>query len=240
MRYKLQISYDGTDFCGWQVQPGQKSVQGEITAAAKRLTGEDINLVGSGRTDAGVHAIAQIAHFDLEKPFELKKMAAGLNFYLPPAIRVNKAQNAPDVFNARMDAKQKTYIYLMYNAETDNPLLANRALRIDNLDLKAMREAAGDFAGTHDFMPFMSSGSGVKTTIRTIYSCRFFKKGPFFVLETTANGFLYNMVRKIAGFLIAIGQKKRKKEEIGKILGEGGVVKELAPPYSLYLKEVFY
>lgn len=240
MRVKIQVSYDGTGFCGWQVQPGQKSIQGEITAAAKSLTGEDISLTGSGRTDAGVHALVQTAHFDLNKPFELKKIAAGLNFYLPPSIRILNAGRVHDDFNARFDAKQKTYTYLMYKAGTENPLLINRALKIDNLDIKAMRAAAAEFAGTHDFSAFASSGSEVKTTIRTIYFCRFFKKGPFFMLEVSANGFLYNMVRKIAGFLIAIGQGKRKKEEIVKFLNEGGPAKEIAPPYALYLKNVEY
>ncbi|MCL2675341.1 MAG: tRNA pseudouridine(38-40) synthase TruA [Firmicutes bacterium] len=240
MRYKLQIQYDGTPFCGWQIQPNRKSVQGEITAAAKSLTGEDINLVGCGRTDTGVHALNQAAHFDLTKPFELKKLAAGLNFYLPPAIRIVKAEAAEDNFNARFDAKRKTYTYLMYEAEADNPLLQNRALRINGLDIKAMRAAAGEFVGIHDFLPFMSSGSDVKTTVREIFSCRFFKKWEFYTLEITANGFLYNMVRKIVGFLIAIGQGKRNKEEILQILGGSGFVKEIAPPYGLYLKDVQY
>lgn len=240
MIIKITLTYDGTDFCGWQVQPNLPSIQGELETAIKKLCGEEVSVIGSGRTDAGAHALGQVASFELKKPFDIARIVPGLNYYLPPTIRVINAEKESDDFNARFSAKSKTYLYLLYNAEIENPLLRHRALRVNGLDFEKIKSAAKLFEGTHDFSAFMSSGSEVKTTVRTVYKCDFYFKDGFYVLEISANGFLYNMVRKIIAFLISIGMGKKEPNLIIELLKNGGKTKEIAPSYGLYLKSVEY
>lgn len=240
MVIKITLMYDGTDYCGWQIQPQLVSIQGEVQAAIKKLCGEDTSVIGSGRTDAGAHALGQTASFKLSKPFDINRIVPGLNFYLPPTIRVIKAEPESDDFNARFCAKNKTYLYVLYDAKVDNPIFRHKALRVYNLDYQKMKMAAKLFEGTYDFSAFMSSGSEVKTTIRTAYKCELHQKDGFYILEINANGFLYNMVRKIMGFLISIGKGKNTPQKIKELLENGGSTKEIAPAYALYLKSVEY
>ena len=244
--------YDGAPFCGWQVQKSNgtdsslRSIQGEVEDAVFKLTGERAPVTGSGRTDAGVHALGQVASFSLSREFDLSKIVSGLNFYLPEEIRVEGAEAAPDGFNARFDAKNKTYLYKMYSAPVDNPLLKGRALRVWGLDLSAMQAAAALFKGTHDFKCFMSTGSGAKTTVRTVYKSILHLAesdgfSPEISFEINANGFLYNMVRKITGALLSIGAGKRSLESVQYSLTEPfDKVTEMSSAYALYLKEVEY
>jgi len=252
MVVRLKIMYNGASFCGWQAQKGRgadsvlKSIQGETEDAVYKLTGQRATVTGSGRTDAGVHALGQIASFELNRDFDLGKMVGGLNFYLPEEIRVVGAEEVPSGFNARFDAKNKTYIYKMYNASVDNPLFKGRALRVCGHDLSAMQNAAVLFEGTHDFKRLMSSGSGAKTTVRTVFKSALNLNvndvlSPEITFEICANGFLYNMVRKIVGVLLAVGAGKRTAGSIHNILNDPfDKVVEMSPPYALYLKEVCY
>lgn len=239
MRYKITLSYDGSPFCGWQSQKNGKSIQDAVEAAVEKLTGERPRVTGSGRTDAGVHAIAQVAHFDLSKEVAEKTIVGGLNAYLPPEIRVLSAERVEESFDARKSVKKKTYMYLMYKG-VPSPLLANRALCVGDLDAKAMTAASKVIIGTHDFATFMAAGSGAKTSVRTVYDLRIDDDGKFVKLFITADGFLYNMVRIIAAQLIKVG--KGESVNIAELIEKRDrtAAKETAPAYALYLFSVEY
>ncbi len=239
MRYVITLSYDGTPFCGWQSQPNGKSVQDAVESALTRLTGETARVTGSGRTDAGVHAIAQVAHFDIEKDLPDKTVVGGLNAYLPPEIRVTGARRAGADFDARKSVKRKTYMYLMYRGEK-SPLLDKRALCVGDVDTDAMKEAAKPIVGRHDFAAFMAAGSGAKTSVRTVHDLKIEDSGAFIKLFITADGFLYNMVRIIVAQLIKAG--RGEKIDMEKLIAgrDRTAAKETAPAYGLYLYKVEY
>lgn len=239
MRIKITLMYDGSDFCGWQSQKNLDSVQTVLETALKKLTGEEVKVVGSGRTDAGVHAVGQTAHFDLTKQFPVRKIVTGMNFYLPPSIRVSSAEEVGESFHARKSVVRKTYMYRMYLADVDNPLKNLRALRVENADMRIFRENAAKFIGEKDFSAFMSSGSSAKTTVRTVYEATLREEDGEWRFYISANGFLYNMVRKIVGVLLAVAQGKRDASYIDELFS-GGKAKEIAPPYALYLHHVEY
>ncbi len=239
MRVRIDLSYIGDDFCGWQIQPGLKTVQGELTAAVKSLTGEDVTVTGSGRTDTGVHALCQTAHFDLKKDFDLNKLEGGLNFYLPSSVRVLSAGRATEDFHARFSARSKTYVYVF--TQINSALYHNRAYCRKDLDYQKMAECADVFLGKQDFSAFRSLGSDTKTSVREIFEIGLDKRGDFTVLRVTADGFLYNMVRKIAGALIKVGEGKLGKKELREILqSKDGSSVPVAPPHALYLYKVEY
>lgn len=240
MRYKITLSYDGTGFCGWQTQPNRLSVQGEVQRALSCLFREDVKAVGSGRTDAGVHAIAQVAHFDANKEFEPKSVIGGLNAFLPPAIRVIDAERAADDFNARKSAKKKTYMYLCYR-EPQLPLMQNRALAVPRrIDVNVMRRQAESLLGKHDFCSFKAAGSSAKTSVRTIYDAHIVDDGFLIKMFLTADGFLYNMVRIIVAQLIKSGLGG--DADILKLIAakDRAQAKETAPACGLYLFSVNY
>ena len=243
MRVKLTISYDGTAYCGWQIQPNGITVQEIINNAILNLTGEKVNVRGSGRTDAGVHAKGQVAHFDTKSSIPPEKFAKALNTLLPPDIRVEKSQKAKDNFDACRSAKRKTYEYSMYQSEIEDPLKERYAIRVNvGLDLNKMRLACKMIEGEHDFKSFCSSGSGAQTTIRTVYSCKVISKGKDVKIVVSGNGFLYNMVRIIAGTLVKIGYGKMQLEDLAKML-EGknrSLGGDTFPPRALCLKSVGY
>lgn len=240
MRYKITLSYDGTDFCGWQHQPNGNSIQDAVEAAAERLFGQNVSVVGSGRTDAGVHAIAQVAHFDADKILPDKNVVGGLNAYLPRSIRVTAASQTTDTFNARKSAKQKTYMYLMYVGDT-LPVLNDRALCIENEpDMQRMNMCAYQLIGKHDFSTFMAAGGGAKTFTRTVFDARFERDGRFIKFFITADGFLYNMVRIITAQLLKAG--RGDNVDIPALIEkrDRSYAKELAPACGLYLYSVDY
>lgn len=239
MRYVVTVSYDGTDFCGWQSQPNGNSVQDAMNAAASRLFCADVKCVGCGRTDAGVHALGAAVHFDAQKVLPLKNVVGGLNAYLPSAIRVLSADVADDSFDARKSAKRKTYMYFMYTAP-HYPVLDNRALRLDyepNIDkLNSLTKA---IIGKHDFSSFMAAGGSAKTFTRNVFDAHFERDGIFIKFFITADGFLYNMVRIIVAQLL---KAERGKADIADILArrDRAFAKELAPACGLYLYSVEY
>ena len=239
MRYRITVRYDGTGFCGWQSQPSGRSVQDAIETAIFKLSGERAHVVGSGRTDAGVHAIAQVAHFDLDREYDCKTIIGALNAYLPRSVRVTHCRRAEDGFDARKSAKRKTYMYLMYRGER-SPLLDGRAVAVGEADCDRMRAAAADIVGTHDFTTFMAHGSGAKNAVRTVYSVRFEDDGVFIRMYITANGFLYNMVRIIAALMIKAGHGEQVDIKALLAARDRTVAKDTAPPYGLYLHDVEY
>jgi len=244
MVVKLTITYDGTEFCGWQKQTEQKSVQGEIESAIKKLTGKAVSVVGSGRTDAGVHAWGQVAHFEIHDcTIPAENFARALNTVLEDGVKVLKSQSAPDGFNARKSAKKKTYRYSFYISETQLPLEERFKTRIEKLpDLDKMKTLAGALKGEHDFKVFCASGSSVKSTVRTIYDIDIVQDGFGLYIEVSGNGFLYNMVRTIAGTLLEVGYGKKTAEQILTAVQKGDrkAIGKTLPAKGLCLQSVEY
>lgn len=243
MRIAITVSYDGTDFCGWQVQPNGVSVQQTIEDAIEKITGERVRVTGSGRTDAGVHALGQKAHFDTKSTVPPERFCLALNTVLPPSVRVLDSKKVKDGFDACRGAKKKTYVYSFYVSQTEQPLKERYALRIDrNIDVAKMKSAAKLFEGTKDFNCVSSSGKEVKTTVRTVYSCKVTAKGKDVYLSVTGNGFLYNMVRIIAGTLLDVGRGTITENDIKEMFvsGKRELGGKTLPAKGLCLKEVKY
>lgn len=209
MNVKITVTYDGTDFCGWQIQPNGRSVQQILEEAVEKVTGEKVKITGSGRTDSGVHAMGQTASFRLEKNFPVERLYLALNAFLPPDVKVTASETAPDTFNACRSAKKKTYIYRFYKSKAELPLLERYAYRINpDVNVDKMREVAEVYKGEHDFKCFKASGSSALTTVRTIYDINIKENGIETTLSVTGNGFLYNMVRILAGTLLKAAEGK--------------------------------
>jgi tRNA pseudouridine38-40 synthase len=240
---KLTIEYDGTNYHGWQSQINAVTVQDTLTNALKKLTGEDCELTGSSRTDMGVHALGHVANFFTSSAIPADRFSYALNSVLPEDIVIIKAEEVSPEFHSRFQAKGKKYRYLIYNSKYRSALHRNRAWHIRGaLDLDAMQTAAEAFLGEHDFFAFMASGSSVKTTVRTIYDISLVKKDELLEFEIQGNGFLYNMVRIIAGTLVYVGMGKIKAEEVSGIIQSKNrkLAGKTAPAHGLYLVEVYY
>lgn len=244
MRVKLTLTYDGTDFFGWQIQPNAITVQEVVQKALEELTGEKIKLVGSGRTDAGVHAKGQVAHFDINKcTIPAENVYRAVNTILPPNVKAVWSEKAEDNFDACRNAKRKTYIYRVYEKEVELPLKDRYAVRVNKgLNFEAMVSAGKLMEGEHDFKSFCSSGSGALTTVRTIYSLDINKEGEDITFTVTGNGFLYNMVRIIVGTLLKVGYGKMSEEEVKEMLNGGGrsLGGDTIPAKGLCLEKVEY
>ena len=243
MNVYLVIRYDGTDFAGWQVQPDRRSVQGELEAAIKAVTGEETRVTASGRTDSGVHAAGQTANFFTNAKIPPAKFKEALNAALPKDVKIAKSGRASDDFNARFSAKRKTYVYNAYRSDTENPLKERFAARVyEKLDMQKMREVADILEGTHDFKCFLSSGSSVKTTVRTVYSIKIVKRGSDYRFSVTGNGFLYNMVRIMVGTLIQVGAGRLTAADVSEGLNGGlrGKMGKTMPAKGLTLYKVDY
>ena len=206
---KLTIEYDGKEFNGWQKQPNKLNIQGEIERAIKEITGEDVELIGSGRTDANVSAINQIANFKTNNSIEIEKIPYALNAKLKKSIRIKKAEEVPEEFHSRYACKKKTYRYTINNSEQGTAIYRYMQYHFPiKLDEKKMKKAAKYFIGEHDFKAFKASGTSAKSSVRTIYNIDVKREGDIVIIEVTGNGFLYNMVRIIAGTLLDVGQGK--------------------------------
>ncbi len=247
MRYKLTISYDGTDFHGWQVQPDFRTVQQELEEAVLPLSpnSEPVIIHGSGRTDAGVHANGQVAHLDLDRvmtPVQLRRALNGR--LLCRDVRVLEAEVAAADFDARRSAHGKEYRYRIWNAEVMDPMQRRyRALVTKPLDLDSIREAAIHFIGEKDFCAFSAASSHeIESTVRKIYSLDIVADGPAVEFRVTGNGFLYKMVRSISGFLIAVGIGREKPEAVDEIIESQTRTSrvESALPHGLTLWRVWY
>lgn len=212
-RVLLTLSYDGTAYCGWQRQINGDTVQAQIERALKKATGGEISVTGASRTDAGVHALGQCAHFDTACAIPPEKYPFVLNRFLPSDIRVLKGRPVPPDFHARFSAKGKTYTYRIHNARHPSALYRNlTAFFPYPLDAEKMHAAAQALLGTHDFAAFAASGGHTKTTVRTIDSLSVVRDNDRVTLIVHGNAFLYNMVRIIAGTLMDIGTGKLPPE----------------------------
>ncbi len=250
----LTIGYDGTGFSGWQRQPGRRTVQGELEAVLSHLCRQEIQLNGTSRTDAGVHALGQRASFsgNFGIPVERIKKAAnnllcgGQNSRLRCAdIVITEVKEVPMEFHARFDAKGKTYRYVILNRQEPDIFRRNYCYQVERkLDKEAMRKAAAEIIGTHDFACFQSAGGNPRqTTVRTVTRLDITESADDeIVMEITGDGFLYNMVRIIAGTLVEVGSGMRSATEMPEIIRSADRRRagHTAPPGGLYLKEVYY
>jgi tRNA pseudouridine38-40 synthase len=257
---KLVIAYDGTRFSGWQRQPAGVSIQGLLEEALARIEGRPVVITGAGRTDAGVHALGQVASCRLEHPLALENLQRALNAMLPPDVRVRRVEGAPEGFHARYDAVGKTYRYAILNGTTASPFLRHHAWHVPRpLDVEAMASAAGELAGTHDFAAFRSTGGSVKTTIRTITASTLRTgdpaevvgawrdtlegtEGRLVVYEVSATGFLRHMVRAIVGSLVEVGSGRREPAWMATLVAGAGrdEAGPTAPAHGLWLVRVDY
>ena len=241
---RLTIEYDGKDFNGWQKQPNKLNIQGEIERAIMDITKEDkIDLIASGRTDAGVHALGQIANFRTNSTIPIEKFAMAINSKVKKSIIIKKAEEVDEKFHSRYSCKQKTYRYVINNSETGSAIYRYLEYHYPiKLDVKKMKKAIKYFEGEHDFKAFRASGTGSKTSVRKIYKADVIEDGDRIYIELTGSGFLYNMVRIIAGTLIDVGNGKIEVNDIPIIIKEGDRTKagKTLPPHGLFLVKVEY
>ena len=240
---KLTIEYDGKEFNGWQKQPNKLNIQGTIEQAIKLITGEEVELNASGRTDAGVHALGQVANFKTNSQIPIEKFAIAINSKLKRSIVIKKAEEVEERFHSRLSCKKKTYRYVINNSEEGTAIYRNLETHIpQKLDIDRMQKAIKYFEGEHDFKAFKASGTSSKSSVRTIYEAQIYKQNEKIFIELTGNGFLYNMVRIIAGTLVDVGLGKIEPDAILEIIKEGkreNAGKTL-PPNGLYLLQVMY
>ncbi len=239
----LKLRYDGTAYHGWQEQKSERTVCGTLKDAITKLTGEDIKLVGCGRTDAGVHAIAYCANFRSDTRIPMERLPLALNSMLPDDIAVMKSVYVEDEFNAILSCLGKEYTYRIENTRVRDPFLRNRAWFYPAaLDERVMQSAASKLVGTHDFAAVRSVGTETKTTVRTVYYCDVERHGDCVTVRVAADGFLYNMVRCICGTLVYCSEGKLTPEDIPEMLEsrDRRLAGPTAPPQGLYLTRVWY
>ena len=218
-KYLLTVSYDGTDFHGWQKQNGLRTVQGELERAFSALFNKETLCFGCSRTDSGVHALCQRVVFTADTTIPAQKIPLAVMKYLPSDISIFDGKEVDMDFNPRFMVKRKTYRYTIYNSEVKNPLKRNYTEYVrEKLDVEKMKKAAAFFIGEHDFVGFCSANTSAKTTVRTIYDISVEKTGEEVSILITGNGFLYNMVRIIAGTLIFVGLNKISPDNMAEII----------------------
>ena len=250
----IKIEYDGTNFCGWQIQPKERTVQGEIEHVLKYIAGEDVHIHGTSRTDAGVHALGQCATFEWNSNMPVEKLPEVMNRRFgaggegrqgaPGDIRVISAEEVPADFHARYSCKGKTYRYVI--DKSGDIFKRNTSFQYPeakDLDIEKMRDAASHIIGTHDFKCFETAGGTPReTTVRTISKLEIFEEEESVIIEVTGDGFLYNMVRIIVGTLVEAGSGKRDAESVKDAIESRDRSRAgfTAPPQGLYLKEIYF
>ncbi len=242
-RYALEVQYDGSKFNGWQSQSSGRTVQDEIEKSLEVLTGERRRIIASGRTDAGVHALGQVAHFDLEKDFDLKRMVKGLNGINERELSIKNAYKVDDDFHARFSAFSREYVYLIYNDATPSPFVGSRALWVNKeLDISYLNEVASSLEGTHDFASFCKKTSSQDGTIRTLESVTFSRQEKLICCTIRGNAFLHNMIRIIMGTLLEMHEEKLPAAHLEYVLEmkNRDYAGKTAAPCGLYLKKIFY
>ncbi len=239
MKYLLTITYEGTNFAGFQRQAkGERTIQQELEKALKILLKQDINVVASGRTDSGVHAYNQVCHMECDEIKDFYKFLRSINGILPVDVKVKSIK--PTRLHARFSAKKKTYLYKMYVSDIDLPLY-DKSLRLpSNINIDNMKRAGELLIGEHDFHNFCASGSEVQSTVRTIYNIKWKKVGDELHFYITGNGFLYKMVRNIIGILIEVGKGKIDLDKFNEYAFGTLDKKFTAPAKALYLYNVKY
>ena len=243
-RYKLIVEYDGRPFAGWQIQADQLTVQGLLTAAVEALSGDKTLVQGAGRTDAGVHARAQVAHVDLSKEWDTDTIRDALNAHLRPhPIAILAAERAADDFNARTSAIRRHYLYRIINRRADLTLEAGRAWRVPRpLDAAAMHKAAQRLIGKHDFTTFRSTECQAKSPVKTLDILKVERSDEDVYVIAVARSFLHNQVRSMVGSLVPVGEGKWSPDDLAKALEarDRAACGPVAPPDGLYLTKVEY
>ena len=240
---KLTIEYDGKDFDGWQKQPNKLNIQGEIERAIESITGEKVELIASGRTDAGVHAMGQVANFKTSSNISIEKIPIAINSQVKNSIRIHNAEEVDEKFHSRYNCKKKTYRYVIDNSKYGSAIYRNISYHIPmKLNVDEMKKAIKYFEGEHDFKAFKSSGTSSKSSVRTIYNANIVTEGTSIGIDLTGNGFLYNMVRIIVGTLVDVGLGKIKADDIPEIIESKDRTKagKTLPPQGLMLLSVEY
>ena len=240
---RLDICYDGTRYRGWQRLPGKDdTIQGKLETALSRILGEPIEISGSGRTDAGVHARGQVANFHCESTMPSSEILQNLQRYLPEDIGIYSCRDVSERFHARLNAREKTYLYRIWNSE--QPCVFDRrfaSVMPEQLDIGAMEQAARHLLGQHDFAAFCGNAKMKKSTVRYIRSLTITRQGEEVHITVTGNGFLHNMVRIIVGTLVEVGRGERSADSIPALFsGKRSDTGFLAPPQGLCLMEVYY
>ncbi|MGC4019461.1 MAG: tRNA pseudouridine(38-40) synthase TruA [Muricomes sp.] len=242
-RFKLTVAYDGTNYCGWQIQPNGITIEAVLNKALSRLTGNEVHVIGASRTDSGVHALGNVAVFDSDTTIPPERLSYALNQRLPEDIVVVKSEEVALDWHPRYCSSVKTYEYHILNSKIPNPTKRLTTYFVSyNLDLDQMREAAGHLVGTHDFASFCNVRTNVEDTVRTIYSLDIEKSGNEITIRIKGNGFLYNMVRIIVGTLVRVGRGFYTPKQVRDILmakdrRSAGLT---APPQGLMLMEIDY
>lgn len=239
----LRLMYDGSNYHGWQVQKTEKTVAGTLEKALSAVCGHPVKVVGCGRTDAGVHALCYCANFKTSSRIPAERLPLAVNPLLPDDISVTGALDAPENFNAILSCVKKEYTYRIYHSRIRDPFYCNRAYFYSMpLDLEKMRSAAAQFVGTHDFASVRSVGTETRTTVRTVYSFTVEENAPTIDLRVCADGFLYNMVRAMAGTLLYVSEGKIDAHEIPSLLEKRDrrLAGPTVPPQGLYLTRVWY
>jgi len=244
--YKLTIAYDGTHYCGWQVQPNGISIQEIIQAKASIITREHVIVIGSGRTDSGVHALGQVANFHTSSPLDTFRFQGSLNSLLPPDIRVLKTEEVADAFHAQYSPIGKIYHYLVHLGPVSDPFKRLYSYHLkEKIDINTLKAAASTLLGKHDFTSFANQahlGSAARDAVRTLYRLDIVEEQGGVRLEFEGDGFLYKMVRNIVGTLLEISAGKYSKDELPMILAskDRKLAGQAAPPQGLFLVKVLY
>ena len=239
----LILTYVGTAYHGWQVQPKDITVEETLEKACAKVVGHRVHMTGCGRTDAGVHAKRYVANFRTESTIPVDRLPYALNTHLPGDIVVTEAREMPEGFNAIGSCVKKEYTYLIYNSRIRDPFYVNRAwFYPKHLDEHIMQAAADQFVGTHDFASVRSVGTDVRSTVRTVYYYEVERTGDILSLRVCANGFLYNMARAMAGTLVWAAEGKIRPEELGAILraGDRTAAGPTVPAGGLYMTRLWY
>jgi tRNA pseudouridine38-40 synthase len=240
---KLTLAYDGTRFVGWQRQADGESIQGLLEEALARFEGAPVTVHGAGRTDAGVHALGQVASASVSFPHPTETIVRALNAQLPEDIRILEAADAAPDFHARFSARSKSYRYQIRAGTVGDPFTRALVWQLpEPLNVEAMTNAAAALVGTHDFAAFQSAGTEVASTVRTIFRSAFRQLDEMLVYEVTADGFLRHMVRAIVGTLVEIGRGRRSVESMPQLIEHGTRAEAgaTAPPHGLFLVRVDY
>ena len=243
MKTVLQLSFRGSAYSGWQVQPNAVSVQKTVQDAVEAVLEHDVKLTGCSRTDAGVHANAYICHLDCEAHIPCDRLPYAISRLLPDDISVDRAWLADDDFHSRYSAKGKEYMYLIWNSRLKNVFYTDTALKwVHHIDIDAFNAVGSDFVGTHDFAAVRSVGTDVKSTVRTVYYYKIEREGDLISLRVCANGFLYNMARAMAGTCVYAAEGKFPPESVAEILerGDRKAAGPTVPPGGLYMTQLWY
>ncbi|MBU9723717.1 MULTISPECIES: tRNA pseudouridine(38-40) synthase TruA [Bacillaceae] len=242
--YKMTIQYDGTRYKGWQrLGNDENTIQGKIEKVLTEMVGEKVEIIGSSRTDAGVHALEQVANVKLKGNYSEEQVKKYLNKYLPQDISITSVSIAAERFHARYNTKDKTYLYKIWNRDYNNPFMRKYSMQVEKkLDVTQMKKACQHFLGEHDFTAFSNAKSKKKTMVRTIYAIELVESDGFIEIRIRGNGFLYNMVRKMVGTLIEVGLGHIEADSIPGILAskERNQTNLLAAPSGLYLEKISF